>query len=41
MLDAAFRTMLVPEAAMAGDQIPHYDRDFLLSPDKRSKIIEL
>jgi hypothetical protein len=29
------------EAAMAGDDIPHYDRDFLLSPAKRNQIIEL
>ena len=24
-----------------GDRIPHYDRDFLLSPGKRNQIIEL
>jgi hypothetical protein len=27
--------------AMADDDIPHYDRDFLLSPSKRNQIIEL
>src|SRR3954465_1146663 len=29
------------EAKMASDDLPHYDRDFLLSPVKRNEIIEL
>ena len=33
--------MSVGETAIAGDKLPHYDRDLLLSPAKRDQIIEL